>query len=380
MKNYSLNFWLLALSSFLFFGSFNLVLPELPDFMRTIGAEDLIGLHISVFTLSALLSRPFSGKLTDSVGRIPVMIFGTGVTAVLSAVYPFFSSIFVFFLIRFFHGFSTGFKPTGTTAYVADIVPDHKRGEALGIFSFFGMMGMGLGNYIGGEIAINYSIDFLFYVSAVVALLSVLVLIGLKETLPNPQKFSLSLLKINSKEIYEPKVLLPSFIMLLVTFSFGASLTLAPDLSKHLGIENKGLFFSFFTGASLVSRIVGGKLSDRFGRALIVKAAMLIVCIGTVMVGFADDILSFLIAGIIFGAGYGMSSPSLFAWATDLAPKENRGRAFSTVFMALEIGIGTGALLAGQLYAGKPENFIYAFGVSGILAFVAFIYLIFRRK
>ena len=49
MKHYSLNFWLLSISSFLFFGSFNMVLPELPDFMRTIGGEEFIGLHITFF-------------------------------------------------------------------------------------------------------------------------------------------------------------------------------------------------------------------------------------------------------------------------------------------------------------------------------------------
>ena len=348
--------------------------------MRTFGGEDFIGLHITFFTLTALISRPFSGKLTDTWGRIPVMVFGAAVTAVVSLFYPFFLNIYAFLFIRFLHGFSTGFKPTGTAAYVADIVPVNRRGEGMGILSFFGMTGMGIGNYVGGEIALRYDIDVLFYSSAAVALLSVIVIAGMKETVENKQKFSGKLLKIKTADIYEPTVIIPSVVMMLVTFSFGAALTLAPDFSKHLGIDNLGLFFSYFTLTSLISRVVGGRLSDEFGRRKVLIAAMLIVGTGSWYIGFSTTAFHFLTGALIFGAGYGLSSPALFAWAADLAPDKLRGRGFSTLFMALEIGIGTGAMLAGQIYGGNPENFPLVFAGCGSLAFLAFIYLLFKGK
>lgn len=357
-----------------------MVLPELPDYMRTMGGESFIGLHITFFTLTALISRPFSGKLTDTWGRIPVMVFGAAVTAVVSLFYPFFLNIYAFLFIRFLHGFSTGFKPTGTAAYVADIVPVNRRGEGMGILSFFGMTGMGIGNFIGGEIANHYHINVLFYCSAGVALLSVIVLIGMKETVVDKQKFSWGLLKIKKSDIYEPTVLIPSVVMMLVTFSFGAALTLAPDLSAYLGIENKGLFFSYFTATSLVSRVIGGRLSDEFGRRIILMAAMLIVGAGSIYIGFSTSSFHFFTGALIFGAGYGLSSPALFAWAADLAPDKFRGRGFSTLFMALEIGIGMGALLAGQIYGGNADNFPIVFSGCGGLAFLAFVYLVFKKK
>ncbi len=357
-----------------------MVLPELPEFMRSFGGDDYIGLHITFFTLTALISRPFSGKLTDTWGRIPVMVFGAAVTAVVSLFYPFFLNIYAFLFIRFLHGFSTGFKPTGTAAYVADIVPINRRGEGMGILSFFGMTGMGLGNYIGGEIALHYDTDILFFSSAAVALLSVIVIIGMKETVENKQRFSTQLLKIKTADIYEPTVLVPSVVMMLVTFSFGAALTLAPDLSVSLGIANKGLFFSYFTATSLVSRVVGGRLSDEFGRRKVLIAAMLIVSSGSVYIGFSQSAFHLFTGALIFGAGYGLSSPALFAWAADLAPDKFRGRGFSTLFMALEIGIGMGAMLAGQIYNGNPDNFPIVFSGCGSLAFLAFIYLLFKGK
>ncbi len=379
MRNYSLNFWMLSLSSFLFFGSFNIVLPELPDFMRSIGGEQYIGLHITLFTLTALISRPFSGKLTDTWGRIPVMVLGAAVTAIVSLFYPFFLNIYAFLFIRFLHGFSTGFKPTGTAAYVADIVPVDRRGEGMGVLSFFSMTGMGVGNYVGGYIALNYSIDTLFFTSAAIALLSVIVLIGLKETVPNKQRFSTSLLKINISDLYEPTVLTPTVVMALVTFSFGVVLTLAPDLSVSVGVENKGLFYVYFTATSLISRIIGGALSDRFGRRTVLKAATLIIAAGISYTGFATSAFQLFTGALIFGAGYGLSSPSIFAWATDLAPEQFRGRGFSTVFMALEIGIGVGAFLAGWIYNGQITNIPYVFVGSGMMSFSAFIYLLLKK-
>lgn len=380
MKKYSLNFWLLSLSSFLFFGSFNMVLPELPDFMRTFGGEKYIGLHISFFTLTALISRPFSGKLTDTWGRIPVMIVGATVTAVVSLFYPFFLNIYAFLFIRFLHGFSTGFKPTGTAAYVADIVPVNRRGEGMGILSFFGMTGMGLGNYIGGEIALHFSIEILFYSSAAVALSSILVLLGMRETLENKQRFSPSLLKIKFSDIYEPSVLKPSVVMALVTFSFGAALTLAPDLSTALGIDNKGLFFSYFTFTSLLARVIGGRLSDEFGRRVVLMTATLVVGTGSVYIGMSASPFHLFVGALIFGAGYGLSSPAIFAWAADLAPEQFRGRGFSTVFMALEIGIGMGAFLSGWAYGGDIGNLPLIFAGCGTLSFLGFIYLLLKKN
>lgn len=356
-----------------------MVLPELPDFMRTFGGEKYIGLHITFFTITALISRPFSGKLTDTWGRVPVMVVGASVTAIVSLFYPFFLNIYAFLFIRFLHGFSTGFKPTGTAAYVADITPIDRRGEGMGILSFFGMTGMGIGNYIGGEIAIHFSIDILFFISAFVALSSVLVLLGMKETLKDKQKFSPSLLKINFSDLYEPTVLTPTVVMMLVTFSFGVAVALAPDLSKSLGIANKGLFFAYFTATSLVARVIGGKLSDKYGRRIVLMVATLTLGTGSIVTGLASTPGELFTGALILGAGYGLSSPAIFAWATDLAPTEFRGRGFSTVFMALEIGIGMGAFLGGWLYEGDIRNLPMIFGGAGALAYLAFIYLIFRK-
>src|SRR6478735_1750164 len=130
-KIYNTQFWLLCLSSLLFFASFNMIIPELPAYLTSLGGGEYKGLIISLFTLTAMISRPFSGKLADKVGRVPVIMVGSIVCLICSLIYPVITTIAGFMLLRFVHGFSTGFTPTGTSAYMSDVIPAARRGEAM---------------------------------------------------------------------------------------------------------------------------------------------------------------------------------------------------------------------------------------------------------
>ncbi|MDX1629295.1 MAG: MFS transporter [Fulvivirga sp.] len=377
MKTYNLQFWLLCLSSYLFFASFNMIIPELPDYLRSLGGEDYLGLYISLFTLTAGLSRPFSGKLTDRIGRIPVMVFGAGVCFVIGFLYPVLSSVGGFLFLRFIHGFSTGFKPTGTVAYVADIVPYEKRGEAMGLAGVFGTMGMASGPALGSFIADSISLDAMFYSSSAFAILSVIILLGMKETLKDREKLQWEHLKINWQDVFDKSVIKPSIVMVLNTFSFGIVLTIIPDLTAQMDIGNNGIAFLIFTLASLIVRLAAGRASDRFGREPILLISSFLYSMGMFVIGVADSKALFIVGNIIFGIAVGMNSPTIFAWATDLSSALHRGRAMATVFIALEIGIMLGSFISGIIYDNNPEHFTKTFWMGGVVAFTSFLYLSF---
>ena len=380
VKIYTLSFWLLCASSFLFFGSFSMILPELPDYLASLNGQEYLGLVVSLFTLSAAVSRPFSGKLTDKWGRIPVMFIGACISGLAAMIYPLTTTVFGFLSIRLLHGFSAGFKPTGTSAYVADIIPANRRGEALGILSMFGTIGMASAPIFGSWIFLTYDINTLFYISSVFSIGSVLILFGMKETLKNKEPFKLALLKIGKADLYEPSVIPPSLIMVLTTFSFGTVITLSPDFSSFLGIHNKGLFFSFFTGSSLLVRFLGGKLSDHFGRILILRYSTLCLCISMIIIGFSTDSTSYFAGAFLFGIGYGLNSPTLFAWAVDLSPEKSIGRGISTLFIFLEVGIGVGSLISGSFYQGFTTRFPWLFMISSFFSFIAFIIVLTKKR
>jgi MFS family permease len=346
-------FYILCAGSFLFFASFNLIVPELPALLDTLGGGSYKGLIIGLFTVSAAISRPFSGKWVDIVGRKPIILVGGLVCCLVGLIYPisvWFSSVWLLLSLRLLHGFSTGFQPTGMTSYVSDLAPASRRGEAIGIISMAGTVGMGLGPALGGYLGQFLSIQYLFLISAFMGLCSALCVMQLKETLPNPEPFSKKLFALKRQDVFESRALIPFISITFTCFIFGAILTLAPDISVRLGIENKGLFFTFMTVASVSTRFLGGKISDRIGRVPVLIIAQILLTSSALGLAYCSSAVVFLGLAVILGLGLGLNSPTLFAWAVDLASPEFKGRSISTVFLGLEIGIGCGAFLGGFLY------------------------------
>lgn len=375
-RYFTFQFALLCLSNVLFSASFNMMIPELPAYLANMGGEQYKGWIIALFTLMAGISRPFSGKLTDTVGRVPVMIFGSLVCVICSLLYPMLHSIFGFLLLRFFHGFSTGFKPTATSAYGADVVHESRRGEALGALAIGYTLGSSVGPIIGSFVVAQYSFSTMFICSALLALGSVAILFNIRETLPNPQPFQWKLLYIPKSEIIEPSALKPALILLLLSVSLGACVTLAPDFSVMLGIQNKGIFFTCFTITSLLIRLVAGKSSDRYGRPIVLFFSSAAMMLSMIILAFTHHPAMFLLGAGIFGASLGMNSPTVAAWAVDRCAIENRGKAVATVYIALEAGIGGGALLSAWLYRHESHTFLWSFLLPAACAGLSMIVLL----
>ncbi|SEJ21156.1 Predicted arabinose efflux permease, MFS family [Dyadobacter koreensis] len=379
---FTLQFWLLGTSSFLFSSSFNMLIPELPGYLSDMGGAEYKGFIIGLFTLTAGISRPFSGRLTDRVGRVPVMAFGSLVCFVCGFLYPIFTKVMPFLLLRLVHGFSTGFKPTGTAAYIADIIPANRRGEAMGIHGMCMGVGSAFGPAIGSMISQAFSMNALFYTSSFFALLSIVILFNMKETLVEKEKLSVNAFKLTWRDIFEPDVFSPAFVTFLAYFGFGAVATLTPDFSEILGLGNKGMYFMVFTLFSILIRFVAGKLSDRKGRIPVTIAGCLVLILSMVITGYAETVFMFLTGAAFFGVSMGILSPVLSAWTVDLSSDHNRGRAIATMYICLEAGIGLGAFLSAALFANKVENLPLVFLWMAGFAVAALLYsiIIYRYK
>ena len=378
---YTLQFWLLCLSSLLFFASFNMLIPELPAFLTALDGGQYKGYIISLFTFTALISRPFSGKLTDRIGRKPVIIFGGIVCMICSLLYPLLTTVFAFFALRVIHGFSTGFTPTGQSTYVSDIIPVDRRGEAMGLLGMIGSVGMAMGPAIGGMVAREYGLNVMFYLSSFFGFIAAVIVLGMKETLPARSRFKVSMLKIDRHDLFEPRVVLPCIVMGLAYYAYGAMLTLIPDFGEHVGIYRKELLFTYYTIASILIRVIGGKASDRYGRVPVLVTSTAVVMVSMLMIAVAET-QSLLIAGmILYGLGGGSVSPTLLAWATDLSEERHRGRALASLYIFMELGIGVGAFVSGWFYRPHMSGwsgFFMPFAISSALAGVAFITLLLK--
>jgi MFS family permease len=375
---YSTQFWLLCTSSLLFFASFNMIIPQLPFFLTSLGGADFKGLIISLFTLTAMISRPFSGKLADRIGRKPVIIFGALVCFVCSLIYPLMTTVFGFLMLRLFHGFSTGFTPTGQSAYLSDIIPAERRGEAMGLLGTASTLGMAGGPALGGWVAFAFSMNAMFYCSSACAIVSFLILLTLKETIKEKHEVSLRLFKVSKADLFEPLVLAPCMVMVLSAYAYGTLFTIIPDFGIFHGIENPGLLFTYFTVASLMVRLVAGRSSDVYGRVTVLKFSTAVITIAMLIIGFADSKSMLIVGTFVYGLGQGATSPTLLAWATDLSSDEHKGRGIASLYIFMELGIGLGALFSGWIFANDTGRFPFTFGISAGLSVLAFLYLWWR--
>ncbi|MBD1428025.1 MFS transporter [Sphingobacterium litopenaei] len=377
---YTLPFFLLCASTLLFSASFNMIIPELPNYLSSLGGAEHKGLIISLFTLTAGISRPFSGKLTDQWGRVPVMAIGSIVCVICGFLYPILSSLSGFFLLRLVHGFSTGFKPTATSAYIADIIPSNRWGEALGMHGLCYSIGSAVGPALGGFVAQTYGINTMFYFSSLFAFLSIIIVFNMKETLKTKRPFHTSMLSISKKDILEVRVLPAAIVMLLCYSASGVILTLIPDWSENLGVLNKGLFFTVYTVASVAIRLLSRKAADQYGRIIMMRIGIVIMALSLFVLGFGKSVNYLILGASIFGIGSGILSPALNAWTIDLSEPSHRGRAMATMYIALEAGIGFGALFAGYIYQDIMNRVPQIFYANAIVVFIALLYIYYWEK
>lgn len=366
----------MSFAMLMFMISFNLILPELNTFITLLDGAEYKGLIISLFTLSAGISRPFSGKLSDTIGRKKVMLVGMSVTMLVSLLYPITLSIGFFLLLRFLHGFSAGFLPTGATALITDIIPADRRGQAMGIWGTFISLGIGVGQSLGSVLSDAFGLNSLFMFAAGSAVISGILISFVRETLHFKQKFRPELLKVGWNDVFEPTVLPSAMVMFLTAPASGIIFVLTPDMSTYLGIDNKGWFFGIYVISTILIRLLTGRLSDKIGRrkTLLIGTSFLVISMS--MIGLSTNIYNYTFASIVFGIATGISSPTLFAWTADLSPEKRRGVGAGTMFIALEFGIMAGSVSTLLTYDNSAETIFRAFAVGIGLAIIAMIYLI----
>ena len=378
---YNLHFILMCLSSLLFSASFNMMIPELPAYLSSMGGAEYKGFIIALFTLTAGISRPFSGKLTDKVGRVPIMAVGSIVCFVCGILYPVLTTVSGFLFLRLVHGFSTGFKPTATAAYIADIIPRERWGEALGLHGICFSIGMAIGPALGSTITLYSSINVMFFTSSFFALLSILILFNMKETLRNKQKFSFGLLKISKQDVFAKEALPAALITFLSYVAYGSILTLIPDWTEHLGFQNKGVFFIVFTISSMMVRFFAGKISDQKGRVLVIKLGLVLLIVALVLLASIDAKIGLILGGLMYGISTGILSPALNAWTIDFSKPDERGKAMATMYIAMEAGIGLGALCAGWYFQDYLDRIPMVIYVSAFICLLGTVYMLkFKNK
>ena len=373
---YDRPFFLLCGGTVLFMASFGMLLPELPAHLAAMGGEAYLGGVVGMFTLAAFLARFISGRIADRAGRRKVMLIGSAVTAVAGFGYLVATSIATFMLLRFFHGLSTGFRPPGTSAMLADRIPINRRGEALGYLGVAGNAGMATGPALGSWLTVEWGIEWMFIASALIGMASVALTWPLEETLPGARPVNRSDFNLLNGGLIDPNAWPAALVLLPVALAFGIYLTITPDFVDHLGYVYKGSFNTIIVASSIAMRFIAGRMSDRHGRIPVLLAGTALMTVGMVTLGSAETKGMATLGALLYGASIGINMPTVFAWTTDLAQPGKVALALGTMLMALEVGIGAGAVYSGMRFEGMVERIPELYYVGGFGTAMAAIALL----
>ncbi len=373
---YDRPFFLLCGGTVLFMASFGMLLPELPAHLAAMGGEAYLGGVVGMFTLAAFLARFISGRIADRAGRRKVMLVGSAVTAVAGFGYLVATTIATFMLLRFFHGLSTGFRPPGTSAMLADRIPKQRRGEALGYLGVAGNAGMATGPALGSWLTVEWGIEWMFVASALLGMASVALTFPLEETLPEARPVNRSDFNLLDGGLIDPKAWPAALVLLPVALAFGIYLTITPDFVDHLGYVYKGSFNTIIVVSSIAMRFIAGRMSDRHGRIPVLLAGTALMTVGMVVLGSAETKGMATLGALLYGASIGINMPTVFAWTTDLAQPGKIALALGTMLMALEVGIGAGALYSGMRFQGVIGRIPELYYVGGFGTAIAAIALL----
>ena len=150
--------------------------------------DDEAGLLVTAFLVSAILMRPFSGKLLDLYGKKRLLLISLLIYLACTILYVVFKEFTVLLGLRFFQGIWFSIATTAAGALAADIIPAKRKGTGLGYFTMSTNLAIVIGPFIGLLVIQYASFDALFIVLAVV------VAIG-----------SVLALTLNTKDLTQPK-------------------------------------------------------------------------------------------------------------------------------------------------------------------------------
>jgi len=318
-----------AISVFLNFAGFTLIIPVLPfSVARYVAAADVawwVALILAVYALSSFIAAPVLGALSDRVGRRPVVLLSLGGSAAGFAVFGVGGALWVLVAGRVVEGLTAG-SISALYAYVADTHAPAARGPAFGMLGAAGGLGFMLGPVLGGLLG-QMSLSAPLYGAAVLALLNmVLVYFYMPESHPRDQRSTrlhwgqFNALGQLAGVLCERR--LRVLFAVVFCFAYGSTVlqsNLALLLKDVLAFQPAGigLVLAGIGVMDIVSQgLAAPRLLPRFGERRVASAGLVINGLGLLtLAGLAlHPALPLLVCGIaLFTFGDGLFQPSASA-------------------------------------------------------------------
>ena len=363
---------------------FGIIIPLLPFYGEFHDASPAtVGLLMATYSFTQFLAAPFWGRLSDHLGRRPVLLVSLAGAVAAYLWLGLAESLWMLFAARAVGGFMAGNISTAF-AYVADVTPREDRAKGMGMIGAAFGLGFIAGPAIGGLLAGADPVhaDFhtpAFAAAAMSAMALLVALVTLKESLAAdirrrlaeaPRQPRLSMFR---QALKRPNVGLLIVLTFLATFVFaGLESTFAMWSRRQFGWgpEQNGYLFAF---VGLLSAVIQGglvgRLARRFGEARLIVHGAAALAIGVMLIPFSHSLPLLLVAMVIAGYGFSVISPSLTSLISLQVGDDEQGGIMGVTRSAATMARFLGPAWAGLLFETLGRDWPY-FGGALVMAVV----------
>lgn len=306
---------------FLVMVGFGIIIPVLPFYAEDVGATPTeLGLLMAVYSLMQLLFAPMWGRISDRVGRKPIIMIGIAGLALSFFLMAIATTLTMLFVARIIGGLLSAANMPTVMAYVADITTPENRSRGMGMIGAAIGFGFIFGPAIGGVFS-KTNLSTPFYLAGGLSVLTLfLVLLVLKESLPAGKHHEQIKKKTSMWADFNGPVSILFILQLFVSLSLsGLEATFAYFAAETAGMDTTQLGYIFmimgFASAMVQGGLVGS-LSKRYGEGFVIQLGIVISALGFGLILLVHDFATAAIYLTIFGVGNGFIRPAVSSLLT----------------------------------------------------------------
>ncbi|MBA2631539.1 MAG: MFS transporter [Chloroflexi bacterium] len=347
----------LAIADLAYFTSAGMLILVTPLFARgPLGADPVgVGISVGAFSVTALLLRPWSGRESDRRGRRPLLIAGATLAAAAILAHTVVTDLAVLIALRLVLGVAEALFFVAGFAMLADLAPRGREGEALSFNSLALYLGIAFGPLLGEVLLGIGGFQLAWIGAAALAIVAALLSLRLPVTGKQPDVHPGPMVLIH-RGVAWPSAGLCSGVAAMAGFLAFVAIYGRDDLA----MSNSGPVLLVFGLIVVGCRIAFAKLPDRVLPFRLASAALALIAIGMATTGLVATIPGLFAGAAMMAIGVAFVTPAFFAAiARGLDPSE-RGAAFGTVSIFLDLGFGGGPVVLGLIVdaADIPRAFL----------------------
>ncbi|WP_206911850.1 major facilitator superfamily transporter [Enterococcus sp. DIV0840] len=340
------------------------------------------GLASGIYIIGTLFARLFMGKMLELLGRKAVLRYGALFYLITTIAYLYIPGIGILYLVRLLNGFGYGTVSTATNAIVTAYIPKSKHGEGINYYGLSTSLAAAIGPFIGMILLNTTSFYFIILFSIVLIFLTTIAcfIFPVKNIqLSAAHKASLSRWTIDS--FIEKKVLFISFIAFLMGLSYSSVLSFLSSYAKVIDLVSaSSFFFVVYALVITATRPMSGRIFDARGENAVMYPSFIFLTAGLLLLSVTTSSWMLFVSGGFIGLGYGTFMSNGQAICLKASPNSHRiGIALSTYFIGLDLGLGVGPYVLGELRSFLSFQGLYF--VAGLIPVICTIlYALFYRS